>query len=325
MNQDFGFTDRYSDIALLVLGKPVGTKKPVWIEINKSPTTPAMNSMAKVLGFGALKNGSTASSVSLYQVDVKVGPGGNPTCPALPTVICAGSPGKDACIGDAGGPLVQKVGGKWTLIGLAQRSPLDGCAPVGRTDAFAPYTKMTNFEKWLNKTIVENTGGSVSSPPHAFHDLTPFGSLSHPDPRSSGGGGAPILSGSHILVTSSGSQIRCVPGNRACALVPSGGTTWNAVKSARAGAADDVSIGDTVRWQRCTKTGFPLCLSVEEHSGEPPYLSTSSEVELTPSNREQDSSLPHPATPPLVGTRQPPPSKSSPSSLPPPEPDPASC
>jgi secreted trypsin-like serine protease len=71
---------------------------------------------------------------------------------ASPKKFCAGARGKDLCWGDSGGPVIQRVAGTWTLVGLA------GWSEVGRVcdTAMARYTRVSRYAAWITKTIREN-------------------------------------------------------------------------------------------------------------------------------------------------------------------------
>ncbi|MEQ2254691.1 hypothetical protein ILYODFUR_006185 [Ilyodon furcidens] len=67
-------------------------------------------------------------------------------------VLCAGILGKriDACEGDSGGPMVTLYRNTWFLIGLVSWG--DGC---GMTDKFGIYTKVSNYNEWINQVQEE--------------------------------------------------------------------------------------------------------------------------------------------------------------------------
>ncbi|KAK2822868.1 hypothetical protein Q5P01_022933 [Channa striata] len=65
-------------------------------------------------------------------------------------VLCAGILGQrmDACEGDSGGPMVTLYRDTWFLIGLVSWG--EGC---GREDKLGIYTKVSNYNEWINRVI----------------------------------------------------------------------------------------------------------------------------------------------------------------------------
>lgn len=63
-------------------------------------------------------------------------------------VLCAGKLGErqDACEGDSGGPMVTLYRDTWFLIGLVSWG--EGC---GQTDKLGIYTKVSNYNDWIQK------------------------------------------------------------------------------------------------------------------------------------------------------------------------------
>ena len=66
------------------------------------------------------------------------------------TMICTYNPGKDTCLGDAGGPLVRpNANGAFELVGIVSWG--DGCAQKNKPGV---YVNAYNYEAW----IIENSG-----------------------------------------------------------------------------------------------------------------------------------------------------------------------
>jgi trypsin len=65
-------------------------------------------------------------------------------------MFCAASPGRDACVGDSGGPIVFKDGNTLIQQGIVSWGG-EECA-----DPFQPgvYTKLSNYINWINNTIL---------------------------------------------------------------------------------------------------------------------------------------------------------------------------
>lgn len=66
--------------------------------------------------------------------------------------LCAGILGQsmDACEGDSGGPMVTLYRDTWFLLGLVSWG--EGC---GRVDKLGIYTKVSNYNEWINKVREE--------------------------------------------------------------------------------------------------------------------------------------------------------------------------
>ena len=76
------------------------------------------------------------------------------------SIICAGSPGKDACVGDSGGPLALKSQGSNVLIGIVISSTANSSSPIqcGAENAYGTYTNVANYRSWI-----ENITGPLPS------------------------------------------------------------------------------------------------------------------------------------------------------------------
>lgn len=112
--------------------------------------------MAIATGHG--KTSTTGGeSDALLHVDIEIrgakpcyeryGPGYNPQA-----MICAGGRAarKATCMGDSGGPYVQRSSdGRWTLIGLTSFGPRDCATP------FVPvvFTRVSSYVDWIYRTI----------------------------------------------------------------------------------------------------------------------------------------------------------------------------
>lgn len=65
------------------------------------------------------------------------------------STICAGAPGRDACDGDGGGPLVCELNGRWHQIGIVSFGI--GC---GRPNLPGVYTKLDSYSDWIYETVL---------------------------------------------------------------------------------------------------------------------------------------------------------------------------
>ncbi|XP_046654787.1 trypsin-1-like isoform X1 [Daphnia pulicaria] len=157
-----GFDSRtlYNDIAILTMESPVlFTSKisPVCLPPAGS-TDQYTDKDAAVIGWGALKEGGSQPN-ALQQVTVQIianskckssygsdAPGG-----IVDHMLCAAYPGKDACSGDSGGPLLvqSSPGSPWIQAGIVSWGI--GCAQAKYPGV---YTRVTSFMNWIGKNTV---------------------------------------------------------------------------------------------------------------------------------------------------------------------------
>ncbi|OQV23600.1 putative Serine proteinase stubble [Hypsibius exemplaris] len=79
---------------------------------------------------------------ALYRGSAELGPVFN----LHPSMLCAGLPGKDACSGDGGSPLVCNVDGAWRLAGLVSWG-------IGCGQYPGVYTRVQSFVPWINDVM----------------------------------------------------------------------------------------------------------------------------------------------------------------------------
>lgn len=170
-----------NDVALLMLAAPLeGATMPIYA--NDPPTGTA----ATVVGWGARTASAPGATPGNYpnqlqQVTIPIVP--NQVCnqpssyggKILPNMMCAGLPqgGRDACVGDSGGPLMVRLNGVYRQVGIVSQG--DGCAMPGK---YGIYTRVSSYANWIQK---------FAPPPYAG---TPVAQPDNPRMNYPGGAGA---------------------------------------------------------------------------------------------------------------------------------------
>ncbi len=140
------------DIALVRLDRPVPVR-PVRVAVAGEPGTPT-----RLLGFGTTVDTADITKMRfaerLQQLDTRVGaPQECAPGYADATRICTVSrkPGAMACVGDSGGPQVQRGRhGRWELIGVTQ-GPGDNDVPCANGPGL--YTNVSAHADWIRSTV----------------------------------------------------------------------------------------------------------------------------------------------------------------------------
>lgn len=143
-----------NDVALLMLSAPLeGATMPIYAN-NPPPGT-----AATVVGWGARqpngKDGIPANYPrTLQQVTIPIVD--NAICnrpdayggKIQSSMLCAGLPegGKDACVGDSGGPLMVRLNGVYRQVGIVSQG--DGCARPGK---YGIYTRVAHYASWIQQ------------------------------------------------------------------------------------------------------------------------------------------------------------------------------
>jgi secreted trypsin-like serine protease len=153
----FNPTQKDNDIAVIELTTPVNYNRFV------SPVCLVQKDVADytscvVAGWGRTNYKGAVSNI-LNQVVLPVVPW--PDCKKsnaktlTQNMMCAGYPegGKDACLGDSGGPFVCKVDNRWEIHGVVSFG--QHCAEPGHPGI---YTRVSRYLKWINDV----TDGAVS-------------------------------------------------------------------------------------------------------------------------------------------------------------------
>ncbi len=143
-----------NDLALIMLQAPLpGATMPLYTD-NPPPGTAAV-----VLGWGA-RRAVAADGIpgdypnGLQQATIPIV--SNAVCnrrsayngKIRPSMMCAGLPqgGKDACVGDSGGPLLVRLNGIFRQVGIVSQG--DGCARPGK---YGIYTRVANYAAWIQQ------------------------------------------------------------------------------------------------------------------------------------------------------------------------------
>ncbi|XP_069015083.1 trypsin II-P29-like [Embiotoca jacksoni] len=153
-----------NDICLLKLSAPVAfTKyiKPICLASENSTFYSGTSSW--VTGFG-ITDGNLLPDI-LQEVNVPIV--GNNRCSCsykdnyeiTENMLCAGfgGGGKDSCYGDAGGPLMAKIGHRWVQSGVVSFGL--GCSRPNYTGA---YTRVSQYQDWILNTIDGKEPGFVT-------------------------------------------------------------------------------------------------------------------------------------------------------------------
>ncbi|XP_018025287.1 venom peptide isomerase heavy chain [Hyalella azteca] len=160
VHQGYQPPGRYHDIAILRLSDKVPitrTQRPVCLPYRAAPLRPG--DALTVAGWGHQDGGSVSSRLRVATLgyvdqatcnarwDGRAGavyPSG-----ATNTLLCAAAPGRDACKGDSGGPLMRKEEGREvvTLLGVVSQGL--GCAG----EVPGTYTRVQAYLDWIVDTI----------------------------------------------------------------------------------------------------------------------------------------------------------------------------
>lgn len=170
-----------NDLALLMLDVPMeGATMPVYAD------NPPAGTAATVVGWGAQRalapDGSGGNYPrQLQQLTIPIVPNEVCNLPTsyngriLSTMLCAGlaQGGRDACVGDSGGPLMVQQNGVYRQVGIVSQG--EGCAMPGK---YGIYTRVASYAGWIQQ---------YAPPPYAG---TPVAQIGDPRVHYPGGGGA---------------------------------------------------------------------------------------------------------------------------------------
>ncbi|MFD7546100.1 S1 family peptidase [Streptomyces sp. NPDC059816] len=140
----------HHDLALLQLDRPV-RQQPAPI----ADRAPKVGAQTRILGFGNTAEGPDWSfSERLQQLDTRRIADSACSPFKAGTELCTGSTVPDAmgCRGDSGGPQIQRIGGRWQLVGATSG---DGNPAAGTDCADGPgvWTSVAAHKSWIAETI----------------------------------------------------------------------------------------------------------------------------------------------------------------------------
>ncbi|XP_066959178.1 clotting factor B-like [Macrobrachium rosenbergii] len=147
--------DFSNDLSLVQLENPVGfTSNVIPVCLGTLEDDPLPSNTTVAVGWGNTESGGSSSSSLL---SVAVAAISLEECETLyegtviitPVMLCAYSPGKDACQGDSGGGLVRLASdGRWVVVGIVSFGK--GCA---EHNAPGVYTRVSSFNTWITETV----------------------------------------------------------------------------------------------------------------------------------------------------------------------------
>ncbi|CAN7980257.1 unnamed protein product, partial [Ixodes pacificus] len=138
-----------NDIALLKLEVPFNfTESPGHIGTVCLPAKHrSLENNVVVTGWGATKHGGPTTS-RLLTVSLPVKSCNDEYRFDSTIMFCAGSPGKDSCKGDSGGPAVQKESGSFILVGVVSDGRVCGKFP-------GIYVRVSAYTVWISENILK--------------------------------------------------------------------------------------------------------------------------------------------------------------------------
>ena len=157
--EDYDGHDYVNDIALLHLSTPVSLDNQTtnYICLPAPGSDYSHSQPAVIIGWGSSVEGGELSDL-LQEAEVTTitdtdcrNTNYNPDF-IYDSHLCAGAPGVDGCVGDAGGPLMVSDGGRWVLAGVASWGT--GCAREGYPGV---YTETQYFTDWVVQVTSENS------------------------------------------------------------------------------------------------------------------------------------------------------------------------
>lgn len=156
---DYVFETSEADVMLIKLDRPIrGVPMPSLVQRGEDPD---VGTRVTAMGLGVTSETSNSISDTLNEVEVRMidfddcndrNSYDGDVDPA--TMFCAGSlaGGKDACLGDSGGPLILKGDGSTKDVQVGITSWGVGCAREGMPGV---YAKVSEFNDWIREGVCE--------------------------------------------------------------------------------------------------------------------------------------------------------------------------
>ncbi|WP_323372433.1 S1 family peptidase [Streptomyces katsurahamanus] len=141
-----------NDIALVRLDRPVA-QKPIRVARQPGP----VGGVNRAVGWGTTVDGSIHLPERLQQLELRMA--GRAVCSHLtPEELCLTStvPGAAVCGGDSGGPLLQRAGKRWELVGATSR---DGDTDERCVGGPVTYANVPLHKDWIDKTMADTSAG----------------------------------------------------------------------------------------------------------------------------------------------------------------------
>ena len=142
------------------------------------PIDPAVGSKMRVNGWGATNKQATKFPDEMHEVSVDVM--SLKECrehksTITDNMLCAQAPGKDACLGDSGGPLAYDKDGKTWQTGITSSGPIP-CADMENPGV---WTRVSKIVDWVGKYVPPPTNPPTISPAPTSTDA-PLTAMSPP-------------------------------------------------------------------------------------------------------------------------------------------------
>ncbi|WP_329021505.1 S1 family peptidase [Streptomyces sp. NBC_00690] len=144
----------FDDIALLRLDRPVVRQQPIRI----ADRAPQVGAVTRILGFGTTVDAPEPEGWKfperLQQLDTRRAPAAQCLDINEGRELCTVSliPKAMGCAGDSGGPQIQRIGGRWQLVGATSG---DGDRAANPRCAGGPgiWTSLPAYKHWIAKTV----------------------------------------------------------------------------------------------------------------------------------------------------------------------------